>query len=111
MYLENAEMNFPEAGFAASCRSRRQRQRGAHRSSGRRWEPRGQGGSWAGRWPDAGPGPGRAGACWSPHHQHSGMARAAVVPDLDGFLVGNFGSPLALNSVAPVGRCPHLEEL
>lgn len=104
-------MNFPEAGFAASCRSRRQRQRGAHRSTCGRREPRGQGGSRAGRRADAGPGPGGVGAGWSPHHQQSGMARAAVVPDLDGFLVGNFGSPLALNSVAPAGRWTRLGEL
>ena len=51
-------MNFPEAGFAASCRSRRQRQRGAHRSSGRRWEPRGQEGPGPGGGPTLGLGRG-----------------------------------------------------
>ena len=110
-------MNFPELGFAASCCSGRQRQRRAHCSTCwalgcGRWEPRGQGrvlGWEAG--PRLGLGRGEVGVLWSPYHQQSGMARAAAVPGLDGFLVGNFGSPLALTSVAPAGRCPHLGEL
>lgn len=65
--------------------------------------------------PEAGPrlglGRGGVGVLWSPYHQQSGMARASAVRGLDGFLVGNFGSPLALNSVASAGRCPRLGEL
>lgn len=119
---ENAEMNF-EREFAASCHSGRQGQR-AHRRAC--WalccwlrEPRGQGrgpGRKAG--PRVGPGRVRAGVRWSLHFKLTGVARvewssdrAAEVHGWGLLLEGNFGSPLALNSVAPAGGRPRRGEL
>ena len=75
-------------------------------------------GPGSGAGPRVGPGRVRAGVRWSLHFKLTGVARVEWSSDRDAevhgrdlLLEGNFGSLLALNSVAPAGRRPRRGEL